>query len=448
MDPQYNDNFAPEEDDLLSMIRNWEAAAQPAVPQPPAPPYIPPEPSYLSPEELEGFQAAFSKAQTPPAPPAQEPAYLSNVLAAADRAWAEPLPPEPLFRAGAYPPPPPSAQAAPGDGYQSSPPVQAPKSGAKQVKQMEKKSKKRKRSARRFFSRALAAVLILTGLLYLAAYAFAGKVGQTDPLPGGGFSRPGVANILVVGMDGEGTKGGGDGRSDTILLLSIDWIHRKLKLTSFLRDSWLPMPGGGYNRINTAFFYGGAAGLAQTITNNFDVRIDHCILLNFTAFQVIVDAVGGIEVPVTDAEARFLCNTTRLGRQIGRESMRRQMNEKGAVKMTGEQALIYSRIRKLDNDFNRTQRQRKVFGILAAKALRSPVSLLFNIGGVLPYVKTDMSRAGLAAFATAAPLFLTFGMEEHQVPADGTWNSANKGGAAVITMDVARNAEELRKFIY
>ena len=435
MNQQDNNRFAPDED-LLSMMNRWSAGSareQAAVPQQS-------EPSYLSQDELQGFQAAFEKARTPQAPSIQAPTpiYLSNVLAAADRAWTEPLAPA----QGGY-------GTVPSTAAQPTEPPQVTPS-AKQVKQMRKKRKeKRKRPVRKFLSWVLALVLLLAGGLYLSAYAFAGMVGQSDPLPrGGGFFRVGVTNILVVGMDGEATRGSDNGRSDTILLLSIDPLHRKLKLTSFLRDSWLPMPGGGHNRINTAFFYGGAPGLAQAVSDNFDIRIDHCVLLSFTAFEVLIDALGGIKVPVTDAEANFLCRTTRLGRQIGRESMRQQMETNGAVKMTGEQALIYSRIRKLDNDFNRTRRQRKVFGIVAKEAVRSPISLLFNISGVLPYIETDMSRAGLAALAAAAPLYLTFGIEEHQVPSDGTWKSANKGGAAVITMDVARNTRELHEFIY
>jgi len=436
MNRQEENIFDPDED-LLSMIKRWDMA-QSAVP-PPEPSYLspdefqgfraampPPEPSYLSPDELQGFQSAFAKAQEhsppPPMPPKQSMSY-SQVIEAADRAWIGPL----------------TTPAAP---HTAAP-------NMKQVKQMKKK-RKRKRPVRKLLSWALALLLIITGALYLSAYAFAGLVDQGDSLSRASVTVPrmGVTNILIIGVDGEAVRGDGDGRSDTILLLSIDWLRGKLKLTSFLRDSWLPMPNGSYNRLNAAFHAGGVPALAQTVSANFSIRIDHYVQLNFTAFEVLVDALGGIAVPVTDAEANFLCRTTRLGKQIGRESMRQQMEARGAVKMTGEQALIYSRIRKLDNDFNRTQRQRKVFGIIASKALRSPVSLLFNISKALPYIKTDMSRARIAAFAAAAPLYLAFKIEEHYVPSDGSWQSANRGGASVITLDIARNTKELREFIY
>jgi len=414
-------NFAPDED-LLSMMKRWDFQ-HPVAPEP--------EPSYLSPDELQGFQSAFAKAQEqPPPPPMPQPKPFSQVIEAADRAWTEPL------EAPRAPRPQPAAP------------------NMKQVKQMKKKRGKRKRPVRKFLSWVLALLLIVTGALYLSAYAFAGLVNQGDPLSRGGVTVPriGVTNILVIGVDGEAVRGDGDGRSDTILLLSIDWLRGKLKLTSFLRDSWLPMPNGSYNRLNAAFHAGGAPALAQVISNNFGIRVDHYVQLNFTAFEVLVDALGGIKVPVTKKEAKFLCDTTRLGKQIGFEEMRRQMkdwvNDEGAVKMTGEQALIYSRIRKLDNDFNRTKRQRKVFGIIASKALRSPISLLFNISKALPYIKTDMSRMRLAALATAAPLFLALKIQEHYVPSDGSWQPANRGGASVITLDIARNTRELSDFIY
>jgi len=430
MDHQNENNFAQDED-LLSMMKRWEQQAAGSAPvQPAAPqtyytrnvaPQEEPAPVYLSQEELQGFQSAFAQAQ---------PAYVPpQVIETADRTWT----------------------GRP-DSTEGLPHLmeQQPKPDRKQVKQMKNnRSKRKKRPVKRFFSWVLALLLIVTGTLFIAAFAFAGMLEKGDRLPSSGVHAPrmGVTNVLIIGVDNEAVQSD-SGRSDTILLLSIDRTRGKLKLTSFLRDSWLQQPNGNSNRLNAAFSGGGPALLAQTISQNFDVRIDHYVQLSFTAFEALIDAIGGISVPITPEEAVFLCNTTRLGRQIGREEMRRQMNEDGAVKMNGEQALIYSRIRKLDNDFKRTERQRKVFGIAAAKMLKSPFSLLLKANKVLPHIKTDMSRTGVAALTTALPVYLTFDIEQMHVPVDGSWQSATRNGAAVITLDISKNTQALREFIY
>jgi len=456
MDHQNENNFERDED-LLSMMKRWEQQAgigtpvhtaplQPAQMQSvqPQPTYytreaaVPEEPAqaYLSPEEFQGFQSAFAQAQilsptqvlSPAAPP---PPYVPpQVIEAADRTLTESQ-----------------------DNTEGLPHLmeQQPTPDRKQVKQMKNnRNKRKKRPVKRFFSWILALVLVVTGTLFIAAFAFAGMLGDGDNLPSSGVHAPrmGVTNILVIGVDDEAAKNGDVGRSDTILLLSIDRTRGKLKLASFLRDSWLQQPNGRTDRLNASFHSGGPSLLAQTISQNFDVRIDHYVQLNFTAFEALIDAVGGISVPVTPEEAVFLCNTTRLGKQIGRDEMRRQMNEDGAVKMTGEQALIYSRIRKLDSDFKRTERQRKVFGIVAKKMLGNPLSLIFKANKVLPHIKTDMGRLSVAGLATALPVYLTFDIEQMHVPVDGSWQNVKRNGADVITLDISKNTQALRDFIY
>ena len=463
MNFQDENDFAQDED-LLSMMKRWEQQASGSAPEPPQPmvqqpvpqqsiqpqatasqpiapqaqayytrePAMPqePAPEYLTQDELQGFQSAFARAQVAPMQEPQPIHVSQQVIAAADRTRTSPQATEGLPHLMA-------AQPAP---------------SRKQVKQMKKnQNKKRKRPVRKFFAWVLALLVLGTGTLFVSAFAFAGMLGDGDNLPSSGVSAPrlGVTNILVIGVDDEAVKND-NGRSDTILLLSIDRMRGKLKLTSFLRDSWLPQPNGNYNRLNAAFHSGGPALLAQTLSKNFGVPINHYVQLNFTAFEALIDAIGGITVPVTDAEAKFLCNTTRLGKQIGLKEMRRHKNEDGTynVKMTGEQALIYSRIRKLDNDFMRTERQRKVFGIVAKKMLTNPLSLIFKANRVLPHIKTDMGQAGVAALATALPVYLTFKIEDMQVPLKGSFKSVKRNGADVLDMDVAKNTKALHDFIY
>ena len=313
------------------------------------------------------------------------------------------------------------------------------------------KPARKKRPVRRVLATLLALVLLLGAGGYALAFAMAGKV-DSQPLSGEDraalFAATGttrVTNILLMGMD---TEDGG--RSDTMLLLSVDRVHRKLKLTSFLRDSWVKLPNGKSNRINTAVFYGGPAMAMRTVSENFDVRVDHYVMADFDVFEKIVDALGGVSVPIEKNEINFLCKYTRLGKQIGKEEMQRQMkpDNSGAVKLNGEQALIFCRIRKLDSDFQRTARQRRFLDSLIQACKKNPLRLLGLMGDVLSYVKTDMTQAQMANLAAMAPLLLGYDLAEHTVPAEHTYKDTTKQGMSVLTLDVQENAKRLRKFIY
>ncbi len=154
-------------------------------------------------------------------------------------------------------------------------------------------------------------------------------------------------------------------------------------------------------------------------------------------------------MPIEKDEIDFLCKNTRLGKQIGSKEMKKQMDRKGAVKLTGEQALIFCRIRKLDDDFQRTERQRRLLNSMMQAMKKNPLRVFGLLNGeALSTIQTDMSQARMANLAITSPLFLGYDMEEFTVPVKGTWSYATKRGTSVITMNTSQNAEKLYKFIY
>lgn len=344
-------------------------------------------------------------------------------------------------------------------------PVQPPPQPPQQPQQPSKKAakgpqpppvrKKKKRRARKFFAVLLACVLLLGMLGTGFAYYEAGKVRYGEAIAGDA-RRPDasqlrwhslVTNILLIGLDGQETDA--SLRSDSMLLLSVDRRNGALKLCSFLRDSWVSIPGEGENKLNAAYAWGGPELLTATLEQNFGVRIDHYLQVDFEGFRGIIDALGGIAVPVTEKEIDFLCKTTRLGKQIGKESFRQQMRDAGVVRFTGEQALIYCRIRKLDSDFMRAQRQQKVLGAIVDKLKNeNPLKLLALPDEILPYIRTDMSRARLTALLLAAPVYMFFETQRHSVPMDNTYKSVNKKGSAALELDFEANRRGLKEFIY
>lgn len=256
-----------------------------------------------------------------------------------------------------------------------------------------------------------------------------------------------ITNILLMGVDG--TDSSDSLRSDSMILLSIDKKHEKIKLTSFMRDSWVPIPqtdsdGSHYEKhakLNAAFNYGGAQLVCDTVETNFGVDIDHYMLVNFTMFKDVIDALGGIDVEVTQKEAEFMNRTTHFD----------DFESGDSVHLTGEKALIYVRIRKLDSDYMRTFRQRKVITSIIQKALKSnPFELVDIFNTVMPNVITDMSSAQITALALKAPgiLINKYPVVQLRIPTDElSWNDY-EGNQSVVELDIPANAEYLQKFIY
>lgn len=118
--------------------------------------------------------------------------------------------------------------------------------------------------------------------------------------------------------------------------------------------------------------------------------------------------------------------------------------------MNGKTALWYCRIRYVDNDFRRTERQRKVIGAIVNKALKTnPVKLLSIVKQVLPNISTDISSSELIGLAAGAALrYIHYDIEQQQIPAEGTWSDARISGQLVLKMDIDKNKEILKSFLY
>lgn len=248
-----------------------------------------------------------------------------------------------------------------------------------------------------------------------------------------------VTNILLIGVDGSSSDT--SLRSDTMLLVSIDRNNKKIKLTSFLRDTWAVIPSNkAYSKLNAACSYGGAQLVLDTIEYNYNVEIDHYMLVGFNMFSTIIDSVGGIEVEVTEKEAEFMRATAKVTRNI-------QSGE--SVHMDGAQALVYCRIRKLDSDFMRTYRQRKVITALIDKAKSTDLFSLKNLADtVLPMVQTDISPMELTKLIFGAAKFIGYDIKSERVPNDDTWSYKTIRGQSVIVTDFDANIQFLKNYLY
>jgi LCP family protein required for cell wall assembly len=306
---------------------------------------------------------------------------------------------------------------------------------------------------KRFIRWLLALALVFTLLLGGGAYLAAGQMNHR-PIDGAHAAAIAqaprgsifVTNILLIGVDGSVNNS----RADTLLLLSIDRRTGSLKMTSILRDSWVRFPNGNHRKINevTVGNQGGGALAAQVVSENFGVRIDHYMLLSFDAFEKIIDAIGGISVPMTQREINFLARNTRLGRQIGSAEMERQMQRSGVVRLNGVQALIFVRIRYVDDDFMRAGRQRIMMDAIIGRIKRNPLRLIPLAINAVPELHTSIGQLDAALLAMQAPALAFFSIEQHQLPAPGTFRNSTRGGQFIFDIDIAENGRRLRSFIY
>lgn len=260
-----------------------------------------------------------------------------------------------------------------------------------------------------------------------------------------------VINVLLCGVDSE-TGDASSGRSDIMMLVSINKVTKKITMASFLRDSWtyirVPKEDGSsydyYFKLNAAYSKGGPATLLQTIENNFKIKIDEYIAVDFNSFPKLIDALGGVEVDVQEYEAKYIRRTSRQKDfPIGKSTL------------NGTQALIYSRIRKCDadSDISRTRRQRSVIkGLIDSAKAATKGQLLNAFKQVSGYLRTGYTQSevfGLVAQAVAHN-WMDFEMVELVLPNEDFVDraSSNINGQDSWVVDYALCAQKLQMALY
>ena len=230
-------------------------------------------------------------------------------------------------------------------------------------------------------------------------------------------------NILLVGADSGGNL------SDSMILCTVHTGAKTINLTSFLRDTYVDIPDYFPHKLNTSYSLGGFSVLDSALTSNFGVPIDGNVAVNFDSFVEVIDAVGGVDIELTEDEVWYLAG------YFGWWDL-----EEGVNHLDGEQCLHYSRIRSIDGDANRANRQRIVISALLDKAKSLSIKEMNNlIFTVLPMITTDLSNAQITNYAMELlPLLKDLTISTQQIPAEGTYHLdwvEQDGGMSVIEID-------------
>ena len=268
--------------------------------------------------------------------------------------------------------------------------------------------------------------------------------------PGGTtlLSSDNVLNILLFGKDY--TESEDDyGRSDTTILLSIDNVHKKLKLTSFQRDTYVAIPGYGDNKINSAFSFGGEKLAIDTIETNFGVKVDKYATVDFDSFRDIIEILGGVDIELTLEEIQYINAQIDVNDQLGDTKFLEfdPNKEKQMMHLDGYQALWYARDRGEENlggnpeytfsgdDWDRTQRQRNLIDTVL-QDLRSKASLtdLVAIANKIgPLITTNLKKGDITFLISNMLTYLGYDMVDLSLPSTGNWRySHSDDGQSII----------------
>ena len=259
---------------------------------------------------------------------------------------------------------------------------------------------------------------------------------ETDPVVDQAeaiFKGKNVINILLVGQDRRTSDGDEPQRTDAMILCTINKATGTLTMTSFMRDLWIYIPDHYNQRLNMPYKLGGFPLLNKTLDYNFGVSADYNIEIDFSGFMEAIDTVGGVEIELTAAEAKYL---NKRGNWDIEENKHWELQE-GLNLLNGSQALAYSRIRQIGTDFGRTNRQRTVLTALIQKVKNLGATELFDLAKkLIPLIYTDMSNNQiLGLIMEMLPILSDLEIVSQRIPTGNKYEFAKKGGADVIVMN-------------
>lgn len=240
-----------------------------------------------------------------------------------------------------------------------------------------------------------------------------------------------VINIALFGID---AQDGEAGRSDSIIIATIDTTHKKLKLTSIMRDSYVTIADRGQDKINHAYAFGGAQLAIKTLNENFDLNIEDFVAVNFTTMPKIIDKLGGVTIDITSEEVSHIPG----------------IDTAGTYNLTGEQALAYSRIRYASGgDYVRTDRQRTVLNKVFEKILDTNVTQYPSLlSEVLPMVKTSLDYSEILDLGNEVLKMGVTNLEQERFPRDGYCEGKMISGIYYLTFDKENTVQQLHDYIF
>lgn len=259
----------------------------------------------------------------------------------------------------------------------------------------------------------------------------------------------GYLNVALFGLDSrEGDLGKGN-RSDTMMIASLNKATGEVKLVSVYRDTLLKLDDGSYNKANAAYAFGGPEGAISMINRSMDMDISKYVAVNFNALVDVIDALGGLDITLTDAEVVHMNNyCVETSKVTGADYTKIEPEVAGTYHLNGVQAVSYSRIRYTEGgDFERTSRQRHVLELIAEKAQSASFSTLNKIiDKVFPQVSTNFTITEMIAYAKDIAKYKLG--DSMGFPDNNSFDMLDVVGSVVIPETLTSNVEDVHKFLF
>ena len=255
-----------------------------------------------------------------------------------------------------------------------------------------------------------------------------------------------VINIALFGVD---AVDGGVGRSDSIMIATIDTVHKKLKLTSIMRDSYVAIEGHGNDKLNHAYAFEGPQLAIKTLNENFDLNIEDFAAVNFETLPKIIDKIGGIELDIDEDELEHVNGYTAHLNSINGTN-EAAIEKTGLQHVSGTQALAYCRIRYTSGgDYKRTERHREVLTEIFKKIEDIPaISYPSLLSEILPMVNTSLDYSKILELGTEVLKLGDSSMELERFPRDEYCEGEIINEIYYLTFDKEVTVEQLHSYIF
>ena len=265
------------------------------------------------------------------------------------------------------------------------------------------------------------------------------EMAVSTPMPADYDDIKGIVNILLIGTDEKSTAYDDQGRGDVTLLCSINADKKSVKLISFERSTGVPWPGHGDIMLTSTYAYGGPQLTVESLSRSFDIELDGYVHVDFEGFSNIIDAMGGVDIYLTAAEAQA----------VTEDLWYEQFFTEGDCHLDGAATLRYCRLRRIDDNWNRVQRQRNAVQAVINKGKSLRIAGIKKLAEVaIPLVDTNLSKKQLASLIFSAPKLAGVQAEQMTVPdRNRVWSYDGVDGA-VTGCDHAYESERIRQFIY
>ncbi|MBO0581011.1 LCP family protein [Clostridium botulinum] len=256
-----------------------------------------------------------------------------------------------------------------------------------------------------------------------------------------------VINIAFFGLDRR--KKEEPSRSDAVMILSLDKKHKKVKLSSIMRDSYVDIEGHGKTKLNHAYAYGGPELAIKTINSNFKLNIRDFVAVDFYGLEKIIDTVSGVEIPVRSDEIKYINSYMQGTAKVENKAVQEVQNP-GLQNLNGMQAVAYARIRYTSGgDYERTERQRTVLTAIMNKIKKlGPTEFPKVVGALLPNVESSLSSTEIIKMGTSAFALGIDNVEQQRFPLDNYCEGKLIDGIYYLLFNEEKTIDQMYKYIF